>query len=415
MTKPRPTVRSSAVEYVVGTEADHEAIYHALVNIFHGLDREAFLAELAEPDERATDRLLAKRDGRVISHLRLARRRIRCGPMAINAIDVQALGTLPEFRGQGHAQRLLEMARRRAKEEKVPILTLSTSAPRLFMKHGWVTCGRTSRLEIASRDLPARGDGLIEAKGGSWVARPWRHVELGDLMRLYESQFARVTGSVVRSEETWRWLINRRLAHAVWVAGQGDSVHGYAFVRDHRVLELATDPAQPAALSCLLGRIRAEAMERAYPRIALFTPEGHPCWESLKVYNDLGAQGSSARDLATLMCLVPDAGLFLEQSLPALIARAEGAKLDLGFLVDGERFQITTEGKAAKVEPNKSGRRRISITPSGFVQLALGVAGVDDLAEMSGLSGTPQALEVARKLFPKDGTFYRSPLDAGIA
>lgn len=415
MTKPRPTARSSAVEYVVGTEADHEAIYHALVNIFHGLDREAFLAELAEPDERATDRLLAKRDGRVIGHLRLARRRIRCGPIAVDAIDVQALGTLPEYRGQGHAQRLLEMAKQRAKEEKIPILTLSTTNPRLFIRHGWVACGKTTRLEIASRDLPARGDGLIEAKGGPWVARPWRHVELGDLMRLYESQFARVTGSVVRSEETWRWLINRRLAHAVWVAGQGESVHGYAFVRDHRVLELATDPAQPAALSCLLGRIRAEAMERAYPRILLFTPEGHPCWESLKVYTGPTLGSSTSRDLATLMALIPEPSQFLEHFLPALVARAEGAKLDLGFLVDGDRSQVTLEGDSAKIESNKSGRRRISITPSGFVQLVLGVAGIDNLAEMSVLTGTPQALDVARKLFPKGGVFYRSPLDAGIA
>ena len=61
-------------------------------------------------------------------------------------------------------------------------------------------------------------------------------------MSLYELQYAQTTGSVIRSEEYWRWLIGRRYAHVIWVACQGETVRGYAFVKDHKILEIATDP-----------------------------------------------------------------------------------------------------------------------------------------------------------------------------
>ena len=67
-------------------------------------------------------------------------------------------------------------------------------------------------------------DGVVEGRTGFWHVRPWRQVELSDLMSLYDAQYASVTGSVVRSEEYWRWLIGRRYAHVIWVACQGEAV-----------------------------------------------------------------------------------------------------------------------------------------------------------------------------------------------
>ena len=69
-------------------------------------------------------------------------------------------------------------------------------------------------------------------------------------MSLYDMQYARTTGTVVRSEEYWRWMIGRKYAHVIWVACQGETVRGYAFIKDHKVLEIAFDPAYPQALKC---------------------------------------------------------------------------------------------------------------------------------------------------------------------
>ena len=35
--------RRGSVEYCLGTEADHEAVYQTLLHVFHGPDRESFL------------------------------------------------------------------------------------------------------------------------------------------------------------------------------------------------------------------------------------------------------------------------------------------------------------------------------------------------------------------------------------
>ena len=71
--------RRGSVEYSLGTEADHEAVYQTLLHVFHGPDREAFLGALSDPAYRPEQRLLAKVDGRVVSHGHLTEREIRYG------------------------------------------------------------------------------------------------------------------------------------------------------------------------------------------------------------------------------------------------------------------------------------------------------------------------------------------------
>src|SRR5438477_160962 len=183
-TSQRLPLRRGTVEFVVGTEADHEAVYQTLLHVFHGPDRESFLGALSDP--------------------------------------------------------------------------------------------YYSPDQTPSRNLPAVTDGVVEGRGGAWHVRPWRQVELNDLMTLYDLQFAGVNGSVVRPEDYWRWVIGRRYAHVIWVACQGETVRGYAFVKDHKILEMATHPDHPQALRALLGRIRAEALERAYPEVIAHAPADHP-------------------------------------------------------------------------------------------------------------------------------------------
>ena len=71
--------RRGSVEYSLGTEADHEAVYQTLLHVFHGPDREAFLGALSDPAYRPEQRLLAKVDGRIVSHGHLTEREIRYG------------------------------------------------------------------------------------------------------------------------------------------------------------------------------------------------------------------------------------------------------------------------------------------------------------------------------------------------
>ena len=336
----RLPLRRGSVEYGPGTEADHEAVYQTLLHVFHGPDRDSFLGALSDPVYQPQHRLLARVDGKVVSHVHLTERQIRYGSATIPINGVMWVGTLPEFRGMGFAQNLMRLASNRARQGGAVLQALTTGMPQFYRPLGWGICGRQTFAQILSRNLPQVSDGVVEGRGGFWHVRPWRQVELGDLMALYDGQYARTTGSVVRTEEYWRWIIGRRYAHVIWVACQGETVRGYAFIKDHKILELAFDPAYPQAMRALLGRVRSEALERAYPEVSVYAPSDHPVIDVIR-----GSSGriidQEAYDGTVSMYHIPDLGRFLQGVLPELSRRAiesgTALPLELGLCAGDER------------------------------------------------------------------------------
>jgi predicted acetyltransferase len=172
---------------------------------------------LSDPAYRPEQRLLAKVDGRVVSHAHLTERVVRYGCASVPINGVMWVGTLPEFRGLGFAQNLMRLADERARATGHALQALTTGMPQFYRPLGWGVCGRQTHAQALSRNLPQVSDGLVEGRAGFWHVRPWRQVELADLMSHYDMQYAQVTGSVIRSEEYWRWLIGRRYAHVIWL------------------------------------------------------------------------------------------------------------------------------------------------------------------------------------------------------
>jgi predicted N-acetyltransferase YhbS len=422
MRAPSPRSRlplgRGSVEYCLGTEADHEAVYQTLVHVFHGPDREAFLGALNDPAYRPDQRLLAKVDGKVVSHVHLTERTIRYGSVTIPINGVMWVGTLPEFRGMGFAQNLMRLASQRARESGFVLQALTTGMPQFYRPLGWGICGRQTFAQVLSRNLPQVSDGVMEGRGAFWHVRPWRQVELGDLMSLYEAQFARTTGTVARSEEYWRWIIGRRYAHVIWVACHGDAVRSYAFIKDHKVLELAFDPNYPQAMRVLLGRVRAEALERAYPEVTVYAPSNHPAMDLIRTSTGRVID-QEAYDGTVSMYQIPDPGRFLNAILPELTRRVResGASLpvELGINVDDERWLIHIDEKDSHVEPEKLSRRYLTLSPPVLVRLLLGHSGVDAASEEDGFAAsTSTAIDAARILFTRE-QIWRSPLDSATA
>jgi predicted N-acetyltransferase YhbS len=410
--------RRGSVEYCLGTEADHEAVYQTLLHVFHGPDRESFLGALSDPVYRPDQRLLAKVNGRIVSHLHLTERQIRYGSVTIPVNGVMWVGTLPEFRGMGFAQNLMRLASERARETGFPLQVLTTGMPQFYRPLGWGVCGRQTFAHIMSRNLPAVSDGVVEARGAFWHVRPWRQVELGDLMALYELQYARSTGTIVRSEEYWRWMIGRKYAHVIWVACLGEAVRGYAFIKDHKILEIAYDPAFPQALRALLNRVRAEALERAYPEVIVYAPTNHAVIDAVREATGRIVE-QDAQDGAVSMYHIADLGRFLKSILPELARRASEAgcplPLELGICEDMQRWLIHVQGKHSRVEPDKLSRRYLTLTPPALVRLLMGHTGLDAAASEEGFdASTSTALDAARIVFPPE-PIWRSPLDSATA
>jgi hypothetical protein len=290
--------------------------------------------------------------------------------------------------------------------------------PQFYRPLGWGVCGRQSFAQSMSRNLPQVSDGVIEGRGAFWHVRPWRQVELGDLMALYESQYAITTGTVVRSEEYWRWMIGRKYAHVIWVACSGEAVKGYAFIKDHKVLEIAYDPAHPQALRALLGRVRAEALERAYPEVTVFAPADHPVMDVVRANTGRVIDQESVEGTVS-MYHIPDVGPFLKAIVPELARRARESAaplpLELGICCDDEHWMIHIDGKSARVEPDKLSRRYLTLTASGLVRLLMGHIGLDAASEEDGfVASTSTAIDAARVLFPAQ-PIWRSPLDSATA
>jgi predicted N-acetyltransferase YhbS len=422
MKLPEPVVRlpyrRGSVEFCLGTEADQEAVYQTLLHVFQGPDRESFLGALSDPSYQPEQRLLVKVEGRVVSHVHLTERVVRYGKSTMAMNGVMWVGTLPEYRGLGFAQNLMRLADGRARETGVALQALTTGMPRFYRPLGWGVCGRQCLGQTLSRNLPQVSDGVIEGRGGFWHVRPWRQVELNDLMALYDRQYALTNGSIVRSEDYWRWMIGRRYAHVIWVACQGETVRGYAFVKDHRILEIATDPAHPQALKALLGRVRAEALERAYPQVLVHAPLDHPVIEAFrqasgKIIDQEEWEGS------TSMYHIPNLEKFLAAALPELASRAAEAgmtqPIELGLTVGDRRWLLHVEGPRSRFEPDKLSRRHLTLSQPALVRLLMGHTDIDRAVEEDGVeSSTGTALDAARVLFPIR-PIWRSPLDAGTA
>lgn len=410
--------RRGSVEFCLGTEADHEAVYQTLLHVFQGPDRDSYLGALSDPAYKPEQRLLVKVEGRVVCHVHLTERTIRFGSTTMAMNGVMWVGTLPEYRGLGFAQNLMRLADGRARETGVALQAMTTGMPQFYRPLGWGVCGRHCLAQILSRNLPQAVDGVVDGRGGFWHVRPWRQVELNDLMALYERQYAHNTGTVVRSEDYWRWMIGRRYAHVIWVACQGETVRGYAFVKDHRILEIATDPAHPQALKALLGRVRAEALERAYPQVIAHAPADHPVIEAIvqasgKVVDQEDWEGT------TSMYHIPGLEKFLASALPELAGRAAAAgvstPMELGLTVGDRRWLLHVDGDRSRFEPDKLSRRHLTLSPSALVRLLMGHTDVDRAVEEDGVeSSTGTALEAARILFPLR-PIWRSPLDAATA
>src|SRR4051795_9522738 len=79
----RLPIRRGSVEFCLGTEADHEAVYQTLLHVFHGPDRESYLGALSDPCYRPEQRLLVKVDNRLVSHAHLTERDMRYGGATI--------------------------------------------------------------------------------------------------------------------------------------------------------------------------------------------------------------------------------------------------------------------------------------------------------------------------------------------
>ncbi len=413
---------------VVGTAGDHASLFPFLCEVFQGPSHDAFVSSLDDPFYEPKDRILVKRRGRILSHVHVTQRSLRCGPLTFPVSVVNHLGTLAECRGQGFGHRLLEMAEQWMREDGAAMGMLRTSVPHFFRPSQWALCGRHCFSRARTREVLAQihehtqPDPLNPPR--SLTIRPWRQIELASVMQTYRAATQHAWGAQDRTEPFWRWLVSRKAFDQLYVAIDGPDhfeldavtspIVGYAITRQQHVLELMVDPAHPHAAHQLLARACGEAIERDEHNLIYHGAPDDRLHELLAAAGGSHCRHEAHDGEVTMVKLLDPAGL-LRTLCPQLHLRADGARLarpcELGLLVEGKKFGLTITRRSVKVVEEKIGRSYLSCNLAEFTRLLLGHADVAQAVAQGRIeASTRVAVETAGVLFPQT-PWWQPPFD----
>jgi GNAT superfamily N-acetyltransferase len=411
---------------------DHAAVHQLLTAVFQGPTRDDFYSALEDPVYEPCDRLVVKRGAQVLSHLHLAQRVMRFGDDSLPLSTAYRLATLPEYRGRGYAKRLLTGADEAMTADGSVLGLLTTRIPHFFRPSGWVVCMRHSHAQVGSRDLLAQlsaGGFAPHATDEALNIRPWRHVELPSLIRLYQESTAVSYGPIERNEAYWRWLVNRlagqrQTTDGIFVALAGPkrfdfdfddaAIVGYCVQRDDRILELVASPKHPGVAERLLARACGEAIERDNHVVRLHLSPTDPLWNVVAAAGGTLQRSEQYQGEVTMVKLLDPVG-FLKRLLPVLHQRATAAAIrrpvELGVTVDDLKLRLTVSRRSVKVVKAPIGRNGIKLSDADFTRLLLGHLNVAEAAADGRVQSTNRvALQTAAALFPQV-PLWHPPLD----
>ena len=401
---------------VLGRSGDHAAVYHTMLAIFQNPSREEFRAQTEDPFYEPNDRLLVKRGYRVLSHLQLTHRTMLFGNLAIPVAGVHWLGTLPEFRNQGFASRLLQETDRRMVAAGAALGMLRTSVPHFFRQAGWALCGHHSFSQAKARDVL----GHLHSESAVRQTKPlnirlWRHVEMPALMRIYRQNTQGSYGSLERTEAYWRWLVGRKAYDSLFVALDGPDkleleetiapIVGYAVLRQDRVVELFAAPNHPTAAQQLLARACSDTIEHDRQELFVHAPPNHELHQILTTASGTYCRQEMAQNEVYMMKIV-DPLKFLHLLAPEFEVRAKSAGLprgtELGLQVDDAKWRLVYSRHGFRVRIGKLGRSYLTLNRAEFTRLALGHGRVQDAAFAGRIqNSTRRPLDLAEILFPQ--------------
>ncbi len=411
----RITTEPAAWSVVEARAGDHPSIYQWLLAVFHGPSRQEYHAEHDDPTYEPRNRLLVKRGTRLVSHGQIVRRMMQFGSLQLPVDQLAWVGTLPEFRCQGAASRLLGMADERMRDHGAALGVLRTRVPRFFHRAGWAVCGRHCSSRAKTAEILARYSAEPALRNGALNIRLWRHFELPALMRLYAQNTSGMFGPLERSEPYWRWLISRAAFDHIVIALAGPDrleltetvapIVGYAVVRQQRIVELLTNPAYPTARYQLLARACADAIERRGSEIVLEAPCDDPLHQFVQSAGGAVQHRETDGDEVFMVKLVNEVG-FLTRLAPLIETRARAASpaetCELGLLIDGNKFLLTVGRRGTTISRERLGRSYIACNRCEFTRLLLGHSSPAEAAAQGRLTASTQtALDLAEVLFPR--------------
>jgi GNAT superfamily N-acetyltransferase len=413
---------------------DQGEILQLLAGLPSPPSRGEFHAAVDHPDYDPANRLVARLGGRIVGHAEIVPRSLGLGPglpgipgiesavtdepqPGVRGAVLERVAVLPECRGAGHGQRLVQAAEERMRQSGAVVAFTRTRIASSYHELGWSVLGRDCATPGRPTEILAR---LLE--GPAWAGeqvtmRQWRHVELPAILRIYRQNASRYVGPCDRDENYGRWLVSRSAFDSILVALVGQDryelhessarIVGYCVQAGSRVLEIAADRQFAGLERAILARVCAEAIENDRQEIVYESSVADPLHAAVAGGEGL-APGGDRMIVARIF-----RPLELLQALTSAVAArvvAAGVRESVELGLDAPSFRgsiVVPERRGgtlpqATVQPGRLGRSYLRISDAELARLLLGQCDPAEAVAAGRMEPSTQiALKLAAQLFPR--------------
>lgn len=399
--------------------ADHYEIHALLRDVFQGPSLREFQAQLAAPNYLPEQRLVIREQAQLAAHVRYLPMPMQLGPVTLPIAWLTDLATAVPFRRRGFASRLVAAAEEAAQAQGAVLGLVRTVVPHFFNERGWFLCGRhcLSRVQT-ERLLAAVTTENPRAVHEEWkqppttprvVIRPFRRLDLEQLLRLEELRCRDRWGLFPRSPAQWEWLLERKAFSEFLVAEHAGRLTGYAISCGARVVEIFA--AENRTCRALLAQHARNGLEAGCGTIRIDAPPTDRSHSfSLAAGGELLQPVELAGESYAMKVLQPRLLLELTRPVWQPNVQALGAKPSLLEWMDEEgrscSYRLAAEGSASEVESGTS-RASSQLTLPQFGRLLLGQQPEEgSVTEQSCVAHARSQGELVAACFPRRDFYF---------
>ncbi|MBI1248438.1 hypothetical protein GC197_11450 [bacterium] len=396
-------------------EGDQFAILQLMKHCLYSYDENEFHSQQERPDYEPRERLTFRLGNQIIGHIRCVPQQVWLHGSLSAYLQASEFLLAPEHVDIANVDAFFQCLDRTFHHYPGAFMMHRTSAAmaQRLARFGWVPLSNRFRSKAATEPFLAlvrgqainnRTDELSAKKPGIWI-RLMRQVEAEALVSLYENSFQSNQIGTPRSASMWDWLLRRKAFDALYVAIHGgnklaledaiDRIAGYAVVKDNQILEVVTQPHEASVKIPLINRICSDLYEADFREFCLEAPAVDPLHQVL--HDAPSAQNTLAGE--ELLVRMPDPIQQLAEFSTLLHQRAKSRgidlPLDLGLLIDGEKYCIHLGKRKGTLTDGRLGRSYLELTNAQVVRMVLGDLPIDELIESGEVVASTQVAHQA--------------------
>ncbi|EAQ80828.1 GNAT family N-acetyltransferase [Blastopirellula marina] len=386
---------SKATQLVVGraTQGDSFPIFEMMQRALLRPSENEFHIEQERPGYDPSQRIVCRAadqvGAQIVGHVRVIRRKTRLADRIATTLHVDELATAPELRSRGIAAQLLAEVDAELQRCGAECAVYRTDSPDYLARRGWTALSSQTRshgdpaqiLANLQLPVPSRNWEKAASKTSQLSIRLYRQVEFAGLTSLYERRFDDLLGAAVRTQEQWRWLLDRRGFQQLYVAIDGGNklaldddskIVGYAMTGGGQVLETVTAPGREDVATELLRRICGDAMERDQRVIYYHAPAADPLHRAVRSAAPPQRPLSNSTVMVRWRHPLQSLAEHAERFRANLVKAGYPLPCDLGLHVDGEKHSLHFTERSGSLSDGKLGRSFIRLTQNDLVRLLCG-------------------------------------------